>query len=113
MNTTVKRYLAFKLSEDAALSKENPAEFKGIARGSKDYLRIRVSVPEQFKAYSMAAIYSGNGSDYPRPVVNDEADVPNEVTQFQHFTVKLVLQNGGQRIYTNGIEVYQSGKYDA
>lgn len=113
MSNTVKRYLTFRLSEDAVLSKDDPSEFKGIICGSKDYLCIHVLAPAQFSEYAMAVIYSANGEEYPRPITDGKSDIPNEVTKCQHFNVKIVLQKGTQRIYTNGIEVYQSGKYDA
>ena len=103
------KILTFCLSEDAVLSKNDPMEFKGLIAGSKGYLKIKVLAPDEFKDYAAAVLYSISEKDYAVPLKENMASVPNEVAAAKHFDVRVVLQKGKQRIYTNRIEVYQSG----
>lgn len=103
------RYLTFRLSDEAVLAKETPLEFKGLIAGSKGYLKVKVLAEENFSDYAAAIVYAVGDKDYPVPLKNWIADVPNAVAAAKHFTVRVVLQKGAQRIFTNGIEVYQSG----
>ena len=103
------KVLTFCLSEDAVLSKNDPMEFRGLIAGSKGYLKIKALVPDEFKDYAAAVLYSVGEKDYAVPLKENMASAPNDVAAAKHFTVRVVLQKGKQRIYKNRIEVYQSG----
>lgn len=103
------KVLTFCLSKDAVLSKNDPMEFRGLIAGSKGYLKVKVLAPDNFKDYAAAVLYSVGEKDYAVPLKEWAASVPNDVAGAKHFTVRVVLQKGTQRIFTNGIEVYQSG----
>lgn len=109
MAEKIERILTFCLSEDAVLSKLDPLEFRGLIAGSKDYLKVRVIPQKAFMDYAAAVVYSVGEKEYAVPLKDCEASVSNEVAAAKHFTVRVVLQKGKQRIYTNRIEVYQSG----
>lgn len=102
------KVLTFCLSKDAVLSKNDPMEFRGLIAGSKGYLKIKVLAPDDFKDYAAAVLYSVGEKDYAVPLKGWAAFVPNAVAAVKHFSVRVVLQKGTQRIFTNGIEVYQS-----
>lgn len=103
------KVLTFCLSKDAALSKNDPLEFRGLVAGSKGYLKVKVLAPEEFEGYSAAVVYSAGGKEYAAPLKEWLASVPNDTAAAKHFDVRVVLQKGEQRIFTNRIEVYQSG----
>lgn len=103
------KVLTFCLSEDAVLSKNDPMEFRGLIAGSKGYLKIKILAPDEFKDYAAAVLYSVGEKDYAVPLKESMVSVPNDVAAAKHFTVRVVLQKSKQRIYTNRIEVYQSG----
>lgn len=103
------RYLTFRLSDEAVLAKDTPLDFKGLIAGSKGYLKVKVLAGDSFSDYAAAVVYAVGEKEYPVPLKNWLAEVPNAVAAGKHFTVRVVLQKGTQRIFTNGIEVYQSG----
>lgn len=103
------RYLTFRLSDEAVLTKETPLDFKGMIAGSKGYLKVKVLAGDSFSDYAAAVVYAVGEKEYPVPLKNWLAEVPNAVAAGKHFTVRVVLQKSTQRIFTNGIEVYQSG----
>ena len=103
------KVLTFCLSQNAVLSKNDPMEFRGLIAGSKGYLKVKVLAPDDFKDYAAAVLYSVGEKDYAVPLKEWAASVPNDVAGAKHFAVRVVLQKGKQRIYTNRIEVYQSG----
>lgn len=105
----MERILTFCLSKDAVLSKNDPMEFRGLVAGSKGYLKVKVLAPEEFEGYAAAVVYSAEGKEYAVPLKNWETWVPDEVAADTHFSVKVVVQKDKQRIFTNRIEVYQSG----
>lgn len=109
MAETMERILTFCLSKDAVLSKNDPLEFRGLVAGSKGYLKVKVLAPDEFEDYAAAVVYSAEGKEYAVPLKGWLASVPNDTAAAKHFDVRVVLQKGEQRIFTNRIEVYQSG----
>ena len=80
MAEQINKFLRFQLSIDAKLSKKFMSDFSGLVAGSRDYLKIKVDMPDAFKPYAAAVVFTTGGS---------------------------------QRIYTNKVEVYQSGRYES
>ncbi len=113
MAEQINKFLRFSLSIDAKLSKKFMSDFSGLVAGSRDYLKIKVEMPDAFKQYAAAVVYTTGGNTYNRPLTGGVCAVPNEVAAKTNFAVSLVLQNGSQRIYTNKVEVYQSGRYES
>lgn len=103
------KVLTFCLSKDAVLSKNDPLEFRGLIAGSKGYLKVKVLALDEFEDYAAAVVYSAEGKEYAVPLKDWLASVPNDAAAVKHFDVRVVLQKGKQRIFTNRIEVYQSG----
>ena len=82
-------------------------DFSGIVAGTKGYLRMTFSFDSEWDGCKKAAVFSRRGKEQAFPVANNGCNVPDEMTQYNRWYVRLIGEKEGYRITTNELEVRQ------
>lgn len=99
------RTLQFKVAGQK-LSKDG--DFSGLVAGTKGYLQTAYNFDGEWDGCKKAAVFLRYDKEYPAPIVNGRCAVPDEITQYNRWTVRLIGEKKGYRITTNEVEVRQS-----
>lgn len=99
------RTLQFKVAGQK-LSKDG--DFSGLVAGTKGYLQTAYNFDADWDGCKKAAVFLRYDKEYPAPIVNGRCVVPDEITQYNRWTVRLIGERNGYRITTNEVEVKQS-----
>lgn len=88
-----------------SLSKDG--DFSGIVAGTKGYLRMAFNFNSEWDGCKKATVFSHHDKEQAFPVVNNGCNVPDEMAQYNRWTVRLIGEREGYRITTNEVGVRQ------
>lgn len=90
------------------LQKDKDCDFSKIIKGSKGYLRLFFSLPEEWKKLNIAVSFYRRGREIDAKILeNGYCDVPDSVSNFNHFSISLTGAKKGYRITTEKITIDQ------
>lgn len=103
-----KRILKFSVINQT-IKKDNKSDFSGIAMGTSGYLIAQFDFSKEWNKLFKVAEFRKRNSDkyYPAKIVNNQCEVPKEVTDTIQWTVKVVGKNGDTVLTTNTCAVMQ------
>ena len=99
------RTLQFKVTGQN-LSKDG--DFSGLVAGTRGYLQTAYNFDSEWDGCRKAAVFCRYEKEYPVPIVNNQCEVPEEVTGSNVWRVYLVGERKEYRITTNEVEVRQA-----
>lgn len=103
----MKRLLSFNV-EEQKLTKDPSCSFDGIVSGTRKYLVSRFSFNSAWKGYICVAVFKKLLDEYPVALKNGECLVPDEVLDWDYFSVRIVGRaKDGSQITTNEVTINQ------
>lgn len=100
------RTIDFTVSEQRLRCDEKPH----IIAGSKGYLKARFSFSPDWKGYAKAVSFFGmDDEEHPVELRNDEAAIPDEVTDGPIIRIQVFGMKGDAKVKTNVVALRQRG----
>lgn len=87
-------------------------DFSNIVKGTKEYLKCNFTFEgNDWIGHKAVAIFSGNGkAEFATAIMSDgTCMVPNEVTDYTSFKLRLIGARDNSRITTNTVLISQEG----
>lgn len=90
------------------LSKDG--DFSNIVKGTKGYLKCIFNFEgNDWIGYKVVAVFWNSKIEYAVPVLSNSCMVPDEVTDYSNFKMKLIGARDNCRITTNKVLISQEG----
>lgn len=82
--------------------------FSNIVKGSKNYLKAHFTFnSSDWNGLRTVVLFKSDTDTQYLPLLNDECDIPNSVTEARTFTVQIIGVDGDLKVPTNEITVRQ------
>lgn len=82
-------------------------DHSGLIAGTRGYLQTAYNFDSEWDGCKKAAVFLRYDKEYPVPIVNGKCKVPDEITGYKRWKVRLIGEKEGYRITTNEVEVRQ------
>lgn len=93
---------------EQTIKREPRCDFSGLVAGSRGYLHARFHFSDDWARCNKVVVFSGNGKDYPVPLVHNMCEIPAEALTGTTVKVRVIGRRPGYEICTGTVTFSQS-----